>query len=172
MGHQCYRRPEVIQLLRVQALRVGPLLSAKRAIQSLTILFAIVGLYATCDWTRNVLARPHHFAKPFSFVILDIENPKNPGSATRIYLDPPSSLSDVRFEGSGLHYRRADLPHSQSSVPFPGYIISGEGRIVFGLAVLEIKDGEVRLNGLDLCRRELIISRSGESWQGMLRIAR
>jgi len=31
--------------------------------------------------------------------------------------------------------------------------------------------GEVQLDGLDLCRREIVVFRRGDSWQGMLRIA-
>jgi hypothetical protein len=143
----------------------------KRAVKVVTVLFALVGIYATYKWGRDYSARPHHFAEPYSFLILDIENPKDPHATTRIYLDSPSSPKDVRFEGEKLTYRAVGLAHPQAAVPLPGYIVSGEGRIVFGSALLELKDGAVQLNGLDLCRREIVVSRSGESWQGMLRIA-
>jgi len=143
----------------------------KRVAGVLTVVFALVGVYATYWWGRDYAARPHHFAKPYSFLILDIENPKDPQATTRIYLDSPSSPKDVRFEGERLIYRAVGRPHPQADVPLPGFILSGEGRVVFGLAVLELKDGDVQVNGLDLCRREIVVSRSGESWQGMLRIA-
>ena len=143
----------------------------KNAALTLTILFAVIGAYATFAWIRDYTKRPHHFAKPFSFVILEIENPRVPNAPIRIYLDSPSASKDIRFEGSRLTYRSVGLSHPQAAIPLPGYILGGEGRVVFGKAILDIKDGEVQLNGLDLCRRELVVSRSGESWQGMLRIA-
>jgi len=142
-----------------------------RVVSVITVLLALVGVYASYRWGREYAARPHHFAKPYSFLILDIENPKDPQATTRIYLDSPSSPNDVRFEGERLLYHAVGRPHPQAGVPLPGYIISGEGRVIFGSAVLDLKDGEVQLNGLDLCRREIVVSRSGEVWQGMLRIA-
>ena len=143
----------------------------KRVVSTVTVLFALIGVFAMYKWGREYAARPHHFAKPYSFLILDIENPKDPQATTRIYLDSPSSPSDVRFEGPGLIYRAVNRPHAQAAVALPGYTLSGEGRVVFGSAVLDLKDGDVKLNGLDLCRREIVLSRSGEIWQGMLRIA-
>ena len=145
--------------------------SVKRIGFAITMFFAVVGVVATYNWAREYRARPHHFAKPYSFLILDIENPNDPHASTRIYLDSPSSSNDVRFEGSKLNHLYSGRPHAQAQVPLPGYVLSGEGRVIFGSAVLDIKDGEVQLNGLDLCRREIVLSRSGESWQGMLRIA-
>ncbi|HEY6388299.1 MAG TPA: hypothetical protein VIX91_21670, partial [Candidatus Acidoferrum sp.] len=157
--------------LRMQTVSSNTLNPVKIAALTVTISFALVGVYATYVWTRDYATRPRHFAKPFSFLILEIENPRDPNAPTRIYFDSPSSSKDIRFEGSKLTYRSVGLSHPQAAVLLPGYILSGEGRVVFGKAILDIKDGEVQLNGLDLCRRELVVSRSGESWQGMLRIA-
>jgi hypothetical protein len=146
-------------------------MSLKRVLNSITVLFAIIGICAVFEWTWEYATRPHAFAKPYSFLILDIENSRNPQQTTRIYLDSPSSAKDVRFEGAKLSYQAVGRPHPQAAVLLPGYVVGGEGRVVFGSAVLDVKDGEVRLNGLDLCRREIIVSRNGESSQGMLRIA-
>jgi len=145
--------------------------SIRRVPFAITVFFALVGVYASYTWARDYVARPHHFAKPYSFLILDIENPRDPQAPTRIYLDSTSSSKDVQFEGTNLKYRFVERPHPQAAVPLPGFVLSGEGRVVFGSAILDIRNGEVQLNGLDLCRREIVLSRSGESWQGMLRIA-
>src|SRR5689334_11542413 len=62
----------------------------KRVVNTATVLFALIGVFATYRWGREYAARPHHFAKPYSFLILDIENPKDPQATTRIYLDSPA----------------------------------------------------------------------------------
>jgi hypothetical protein len=143
-----------------------------RAGRLVIIVFALIGAFASFQWAAERARAPRHFAKPSSFLILDIESSRGPESTTRIYLDSPTAANDLRFEGEKLSFKAEPRPHFQSSVPLPGYVVSGEGRIVFGAATINVKDGVVQLNGLDLCQREMVVSPSGESWQGPLRIAR
>ena len=137
----------------------------------LLILFAVVGVVVTCRWMIWRVSLPHSFA-PDRFLIVDIYDLSNAAvPEVRVYLDG-ASPADVRFEGDKLTHHFEGRPHPQAGILLPGCVVSGKGRIVFGSAVLSIDGRDVFLNGRQLSPREVIVSRSGSSREGTLKIAR
>jgi len=134
----------------------------------LTVVFAWSASTRHTGGTR-LCCTPHITLPSYSFLILDMRT-RGSSSDHQDLLNSPSSPKDVRFEGERLIYRAVGRPHLKQTFP-AGIYIEWRRTCRIWIAVLELKDGDVQVNGLDLCRREIVVSRSGESWQGMLRIA-
>jgi hypothetical protein len=122
------------------------------ALRVLLGLAAVAGItaFATCVWF--FLHMPRASANPDSFIIIETFASSNQATPlAKIYLEAPSSASDLRFEGASLKFQFTGVPHEQVSVPLKGVIVSGSGLIVFGTTKIIVDDGVVALNGRRLC---------------------
>jgi hypothetical protein len=136
-------------------------------------MFAVVGLLSAVHWAYWYWEQPHVLAGPHSFRIVDVyESVNQDGRKTRLYLDGYSSRAELRFEGEGLIHQASDRPYFQASVPLPGFVVAGKGKILFGSAVLTVDDGTVSINGQQLCPAEVTVTPRGVFRDGPIRVVR
>jgi hypothetical protein len=105
----------------------------------ITVLKVMLGLTAAagafllvlCAWV--FVQMPGATARPNTFMIVEIYSSSQPQAPTvKIYLEAPSSASDLKFQGDSLAHQFRGVPHQQFIRPLTGVVISGSGTISFG----------------------------------------
>jgi hypothetical protein len=140
--------------------------------QASLYVLAVIGALSAGYWVRCRIERPQHSATPNSFLIVAVYKASSDAvPTTRIYLNAPSSSQDLKFDGVGLTHRFQEVSHWQSAVPLSGVIVVGKGTILFGSAELSVDNGNVKINGLSVCPREVTVTRNGNFEEGPIGIA-
>ena len=80
-------------------------------------------------------------------MIIEIYSSSQPqGPTVKIYLEAPSSASDLRFEGPSLAHEFRGVPHQQLILPLNGVVVSGSGTISFGNSRIKVENGSIAIN--------------------------
>jgi hypothetical protein len=118
-----------------------------------TVLKVMLGLSAAagafllvlCAWV--FVQMPGATARPNTFMIVEIYSSSQPQAPTvKIYLEAPSSASDLKFEGDSLLHEFRGVPHQQLIVPVTGVVVSGSGTISFGNSRIKVENGSIAID--------------------------
>jgi hypothetical protein len=110
----------------------------------LVVLSSAVGalFVVGCAWVFWHM--PRASAEPNSFIIVDAYGSSSPETPlSRIYLEAPSSVTDLKFEGASLKHQFRGVPHEQATVLLNGVAVNGSGTIAFGATRIKIDDGRI-----------------------------
>jgi hypothetical protein len=142
----------------------------RKAFTVIVIVFAAIGFVVTTGTAVQFLRSPSAISTPYGFSIVEITAEQR--KPIRVYLAGRDALERVRFEGGGLQHALAPLQHFQMSVPVAGVQLSGTGRMIYGSAVIELRGGEVFVNGSPLYPNEWTLGQNGVLRRGDIRVAR
>src|SRR5262249_13725085 len=144
----------------------------RKLLSTVVIIFAIVGFVDAIRWSYSLYRLPHVVAQPFSFLIVEIRNAKDPSKLrARIYLDDVTDIANVHFDGTRLKWERTKITYPRANVPFDGFVVTGNGSVLFGSARVDIDDERIMIGGREVQPINFTVARNGAFREGDIRIA-